>query len=394
MLWFLLYIDKRYDSRKILKLDSIRELFFAGSRTPVLYYEAVLVYNEEPHLLREFSDFEIQVMNYGIKNKMLTRECVEQYTYLAGRMKNYHPVIFKGLTVLYEEYKEDQILSSICSMLIKGLKTSNRYFKWFKLGVEAQLRITGLYEYYIYSIDENTKSPLDEPVLLYFMYNSNINSKKKLLYSNIIRNKETNIDIYRSYLKQMELFAMEQLESHLISRDLAVLYEKFFNHKRLIEDKIAKHLPQVCFTYELVCDNHNMVSVTVYHWERGEEKTTRLKDGRAIITRYNENVEIYFTDTYGYKYTVSVNYRIRPFINIEESIEEVASYNEEPMLLLHLYDRFERNRVLSQKSINIREKILTFEGLEEEYRAECLMSLIDYYLIIMKKIIWIIILKN
>ena len=73
LLWFLLYIDKRYDSRKILKLDSIRELFFAGSRTPVLYYEAVLVYNEEPHLLREFSDFEIQVMNYGIKNKMLTR---------------------------------------------------------------------------------------------------------------------------------------------------------------------------------------------------------------------------------------------------------------------------------------------------------------------------------
>ena len=86
------------------------------------------------------------------------------------------------------------------------------------------------------------------------------------------------------------------------------------------------------------------------------KKTTRLKDGRAIITRYNENVEIYFTDTYGYKYTVSVNYRIRPFINIEESIEEVASYNEEPMLLLHLYDRFERNHVLSQKSINIREK--------------------------------------
>ena len=143
-------------------------------------------------------------------------------------MKNYHPVIFKGLTVLYEEYKEDQILSSICSMLIKGLKTSNSYFKWFKLGVEAQLRITGLYVYYIYSIDENTKSPLDEPVLLYFMYNSNINSKKKaFLYSNIIRNKETNIDIYRSYLKQMELFAMEQLESHLISRDLVVLYEKF-----------------------------------------------------------------------------------------------------------------------------------------------------------------------
>ena len=380
LLWFLLYLDKNYDIKKELKIEHIKEQFERGCTSPVLYHEAVLVYNEEPFLLRDLSEFEIQVMNYGIENKMLTKDSKAQYTYLTARMKNFHPVIFNGLSALYEEYKSEEILSSICSMLIKGLKRSNKYHKWFKLGVEAHLRITGMYEYYIYSIDDNSDHPLDEPVLLYFIYNSNISNRKKaFLYANVIKNKSVNQEIFQSYLKKMELFALKQLEAHEINKDLAILYEEFFCHKEVMTKDIADHLSQVCFTYQLSCDNSNIVSVTVYHGELGEEKTTSLEDGKALITIYSDNAQIFFTDIYGDKHRLYIKYTIHPLFNIKKCVDIIESYSENPMLIIYLYKSYGKNSVLTEESINIRERLASLNNLKDYYRAECLISLIDYY---------------
>ena len=56
-------------------------------RSPILYYEAICVYNEEPYLLRELNEFEIHVMNYGIKTNCLNMDLIMQYTYLVSRLK-------------------------------------------------------------------------------------------------------------------------------------------------------------------------------------------------------------------------------------------------------------------------------------------------------------------
>ncbi len=380
LLWFLLYIDKEYNSKVSLKLEHIRNQFNKGCTSPVIYYEAVSIYNKEPYLLRQLHDFEIQVMNYGIKNNILTKDAVNQYTYLAARMKSFHPLVFRALTILYETYKKEEILSSICSMLIKGLKGANKYFKWFKLGVESQLRITGLYEYYIYSIDENTKEPLDQAVLLYFIYNSNINNRKKeFLYANIIKNKSSHEEIYYSYEKKMKLFALKQLEAHEINKDLAVLYEEFFCHKEVINVDLAGHLSQVCFSYQIICENPNMVSLTVYYSELGEERTTLLEDGKAIMTIYNDKEEVFLTDKYGCKYTASVDYTIVPLFNIKECVKLIWKYSEEPMLMLHLYQHYERQPTITKESISVKKNILSLDKIQDNYRRDCYLTLIDYY---------------
>ena len=102
------------------KLADIKEQFDGGCHSPILYYEAVCVYNEEPYLLRELNEFEIHVMNYGIKNNCLNTDLVLQYTYLAGRLKNYDSIVFRGLARLYRLYEKDEILAAFGSLLIKG----------------------------------------------------------------------------------------------------------------------------------------------------------------------------------------------------------------------------------------------------------------------------------
>jgi hypothetical protein len=100
ILWLLLYTDKSYEKNKGAKLTDIKEQFEAGCHSPILYYEAVCIINEEPYLLRELSSFEIQVMNFGIKHWIVSREAAQQFTYLANKLKNFDPVVFYGLCKL------------------------------------------------------------------------------------------------------------------------------------------------------------------------------------------------------------------------------------------------------------------------------------------------------
>ncbi|MBH1941514.1 hypothetical protein I5677_11475 [Mobilitalea sibirica] len=379
ILWFLLYTDKRYDKNKSLKLADIKEQLVAGCHSPILYFEAVCIYNEEPFQLRGLGYFEIQALNFGIKYKLLSTEVVKQYTYLANKLKNFHPVIFKGLTRLYREYKDTEILSAICCILIKGLKRSSKYFEWYRLGVEEQLRITELYEYYMYSIDDEAEVTLAQPVLLYFIYNSNINEKKlAFLYANIIKNKDNIEAIYRSYYKKMEVFARKQLEAHNISRDLAVLYKEFIDKER-VDAEVANLLPHIMFKHELVCTNPNMVGVTVFHKELDEEDSQPLIHGKAIITLFNKNAEIFFTDAFGNRYTASIDYKMKSFLPPEDYEDCIAPYCNHPMLLLHLFERYHNNRVLTDHAISLRKQVLEIDGLKEAYVIRCLMTLIEYY---------------
>lgn len=379
ILWLLLYTDKRYEKNKSLKLNDIKEQFEAGCHSPILYYEALEVYEEEPFQLRELNDFELQVMNFGIRKGRISKETALQFTYLANRSKNYDPLVFKCLTAMYQKYRANEILSAIVSILIKGLKKSPRYFEWFRLGVEAQLRITELYEYYVYSAEEEMKEPLAEPVLLYFIYNSSLNDRKRaFLYANIIRNKDKISTIYRSYYKRMEVFAQKQLEAHNISPNLATLYREFLEDSS-VRQMMAKHLPHVAFTHEILCDNPNMVSVSVIHRELKEEENVPLVDGRAYIQLYSEETDIFLQDSFGNRYTVSVDYELKPIFRLEEQEYISLEYLGHPMLLLHIFDRYYRNRIMNEQAMNLRKQVLAIQGIREEYVTACLADLIDYY---------------
>lgn len=379
ILWFLLLTDKRYERNRNYKLADIKEQFEAGCRTPILYYEAICVYNEEPYLLRDLNEFEIHVMNYGIKNNCLNTDLVLQYTYLAGRLKNYDSIVFRGLARLYRLYEKDEILSAICSLLIKGFKKDNKYFEWYNYGVKAQLRITELYEYFMYSVDENMMDPLPQPLLLYFIYNSRLNdSKRAYLYANIVTNMRENEQIYHLYYKRIEVFVQAQLEAKKISKNLAILYREFMD-KPGLHGWFAEYLPDVMFTQEIRCDNPNIVSVVVVHKELEEEVTTALNNGRAYIQLYTDNANIFLNDTFGNRYAVSIKYNLTPLLDPEELDVLAMNYESHTMLLLHLFDHFHSNRVINEASISLRKFILNVPGFNEGYYTECLLTLIEYY---------------
>jgi hypothetical protein len=379
ILWFLLYTDKRYEKNRGLKLADIKEQFDMGCRSPILYYEAVSIFNEEPYLLRELSVFEIQAFNFGIRNWIISREAAKQYTYIAAKRKTFDQVIFKGLVKLYDEFDNNEILAAICSMLIKGMKRSKKYYEWYRLGVEAQLRITELYEYYMYSVSDTMQDKLPQSVLMYFMYNSTLNeSRKAFLFAGVVKSKDINGSIYNSYYKKLEIYALKMLEEHSISHDLAVLYREILSEP-VLNTEIYKQLPYVMYKHELICNNPGMVSVTVIHKEMGAEENIPLVDGKAIVDIYTDNSEIFLIDGYGNRYVDPSKYQLTPFMNAEEYESKCMEYSNHPMLLLHSFERIHSYRVLSSSAIELRRRVLQIEGLSEEYSSYCHQTLIEYY---------------
>ncbi len=379
ILWFLLYTDKNFDKNKGTKLEYIKEQYLNGCRSPILYYEGVCIFNEEPYLLRELTEFEIQVLNYGIKNWILSKEAAKQFTYLANKLKQFHPVIFRGLVKLYDEYSGKDILSAICSMLIKGMKRSEKYFEWYRLGVEEQLRITELYEYYMYTINSSGQDSISQQVLLYFIYNNSLSdSKKAFLFAHVVKNKENNEPIYRSYYKKMEIFTLIMLERHMISSDLAILYREFL-HNSEQEDQVWKNLSYVLFRQELECMDSGIVSVIVLQKEIDSVEIIPLVNQKALINKVSENTELIFVDGFGDRYSDTVPYRLTPMLDSSEFVNTCFSHSDHSLLLLHMFDRYQKNRVLSPESRELMEKVLLLEGLQKEYEAICYQMLVEYY---------------
>ena len=87
---------------------------------------------------------------------MVKVELAKQAADLMNSERSFKPLYIDILSRIYKETKDNEVLTSICSEIINSGKINNEYFKWLREGVRKELKITNLYEYYIYSIDINS----------------------------------------------------------------------------------------------------------------------------------------------------------------------------------------------------------------------------------------------
>lgn len=379
-LWFLLYLDEKYEKNIQLKFKHIQEQFKLGCTSPIMYFEACMLINQDASLLIELGKFELQFISFGIKNNYIQKEAREQITYLVSRMKYFNHLVYRILEKMYEQNQTKDILSAICSLLIKGNQVNKKYFKWFRLGVLEQLRITELYEYYMYTFNDEDEKEIDPNVLLYFIYNSNLNDKKKaILYANIIKNKEKNQTIYYSYSKQMEIFVLKQIELKNISNNLSVIYKEILT-KDMINLSTAKALPSIAFKHQIVCNNPNIVGVLVTHDELMEEVYVPLVDKIADIDVFTDNMNIFLVDNYENRYATTIEYTIHKLMNSEEFLPKCFDLNlSSKLLLLNLGEKAQRNQRYDEKSLEIRRQIIKLEGITGNYLRDYTKDLITYY---------------
>lgn len=378
-LWYLLYLDDTFDKRKERE-KVLLEQVEQGLTSPILYYEIITYYNKYPSSLNELTPALIRVFHWGIKINYIQYDLMLQYVLLVRKINGYSLIIYKDLIHLYEKYKTDEILHSICSMLIRSEKVSIEYFNWYRLGVERQLRITNLYEYYLYSCDEEEIKELPVSLLLYFNYDSNLTYRKRaFLYRYLIQNKLKHKAIFEQYERRILHFTKSQIEKKNQDKNLYILYEDFLESNGLQEGLTSK-VPELMFQYEIVCENKKMHGVIVTHKEIEKEVYTPLVDGKGIITIYTEQPSIIFVDENGGRYANTISYKTYKCSNLDKYDKECYQGGcRNPMLLLHLYEKIEQYQREEEASEQICKEVLAISSLNKFYRKNVLMGLMQEY---------------
>lgn len=306
--WLLLYLSEEYHKSLTGKWVLLERQFTAGCSSPVLYIEAFSLMNSNPALLRKLGRFEQQVLYYGAKQDIFKQELVEQLLYLTGKVKEYSPVLFRLLEKLYRKKNDVRLLQEICTLLIKGGKAGEEYFEWYQAGVNAQLRITNLYEYYMTSLDLEQPVELPKVVLMYFSYQNNLDFEHSAyLYDYVLKQKDRQGDVYESYRLRIERFVAEQIQKGRINRYLADLYNRLLQPE-MVNEQTGEQLASLLFAHLLRVEDDRIRKVYVYQPGNLKPAEYVLSGGCAWVSLYGSSYTLCFEDAWNNRFIKNVEY--------------------------------------------------------------------------------------
>lgn len=379
LFWLRLHVDERYRSLR-LKEEDIREQLEQGWNSPLLYSEMMKCFQKDPSLITTLSRVTLSTVSYGLKVGMITEEIAVAISFLAERVPKFEPVVFDILEKLYLRFHMVDTLRSICSLLIRNEMRDRKYFPWFAKGVEEHLRLTDLYEYFMYTMDYSTTFTLPDSVISYFQYENHLNSHcKAFLYAYIVKKKKEQPENFRLYGTPIREFALQQLGRHRISEDIGVIYEGLFKEGN-IRDSVAKNLPYVMFTELLTCYDDQMESVVVVHTEMKEEVTYQLDGGQALIQIYTPNVQLFFVDRNGYYYSGTIDYSRQKLLHLDKFARACYENGSDHIgLLAHLAVKAMRGARLEAGQAAILHKAANVGCFRDYTNGKLLLRLYDYY---------------
>lgn len=314
-LWMLIYLDREYVYNKPLQYDTIKELFAGGCASSLLCFEACEILNENPSYMEELGSFEIRLLRWGLRHGDLSLTLAYRFARLALKLKYYNRAVYAIAEQLYEAEPDARFLQVICALLIKGNRTGKEYHGYFRLAVEANVKLIGLNEFFIRSMDFSTYEEIPGRVLIYFTYSNSLDYlEKAYLYCNVLENREAYEEVYGAYYAKMLPFVEEQLLKGRINEHLAYLYTHF--QKEVLEK--PDHWKAVCdvlYYKKLRCDNPHMIGVYALNPETGEEKYYPFVGGESCVEIYNAHTVLCFVDSDEQRYVTGISCEIQEFLS-------------------------------------------------------------------------------
>lgn len=134
ILCMLVEVDSEYKiySERLRALE--KQFYDEKSHSVWFYLQAFKCYREKSSSLKKLGMFEVRVLLFAVKHKLMTRELALYTANLASQMKVFDKQLYAVLVGSYKMYKESMILTAICTLLIKGNCVESCYFQWYESG--------------------------------------------------------------------------------------------------------------------------------------------------------------------------------------------------------------------------------------------------------------------
>ena len=327
--WLMLFLSPGLRRSASRKWQFLADQAAHGAVSPVLYLEALQLLNFSPTLIMKLGPFERQVLHYGARQGAVSEDLAGHLAYLAEKEKYYSPALFETLRLVYEKTPSAALLQAVCALLIKGNRTGRAYVQWYRAGVEQDLRVTRLYEYFMNSLDPEEETEIPRSALIYFAYQSNLDQERlAFLYAYVQKHRAEFPELYQTYRGQMERFLLQQLYRGRISRNLAYLYENMPDEKLLTKDN-CRALGQVLFLQQLDCLGEDIRQAAVIHDRLRGEQVYPVENGRAYVEIYDRDCEILLEDEQHNRYSAGRAHQLTRLMNPQLQLKRLAPFTQD-----------------------------------------------------------------
>lgn len=300
--WLLLYLAPEYNISYAKKWMFIKEQFERGCNSPVFYIEALLLIRAEPSLFMELGGFEMQMLRYAAKHDLMTDEIIMQLHYLVPRKREQAEGILEILKKSYEKRQDSETLQNICTLLIRGNRRGPEDFRFYAAGVEENLRITKLYEYYMYSLDMEELIRLPKVVYMYFAYHNNLDwERSAYLYASLLKFRSDLPDLYEKERFHIQEFVIRMIKQGCINRHLAFLYKKVVSGEVMLEEA-GEGMASLLFSVAVKTTDRRMRKLILLYTKEVAERAVALVEGQAVIPVYGEEYTLLLEDAAGNRY--------------------------------------------------------------------------------------------
>lgn len=377
--WMMLYLQEDLYYKPEKKWNFLEEQYKFDGTGPVLYTEAIGLLNENPALMEKLTEYEITLLNFALKEDVITATIAERVGFLASRCKEYNEIVYRVLKTAYDKSPSVELLTSIINYIMKGKCSGPEYFRWYEKGVLAEIRITGLYECYMNSLDLKKKTELPKMILMYFAYQNSLDYERRAyLYANVYEYRAKYPEIAASYRESLDDFIKEQIMEENINPNLIALYQKYLISD-LIDEELAPHLCNILFTYEVKAPSEKYTQAVLFQDMISYSKAYPVKDGVAYMPIYSGTYNIYWEDGEGNRYVADTFSSPNKIINAPSLLDKVIKLDDEKYGLI-FYKCFKNGReiiVNEDNYINFK-RLYDSTVLDENTRKNILVNLMRY----------------
>ncbi|MBP3422006.1 MAG: hypothetical protein J6K37_07035 [Lachnospiraceae bacterium] len=291
----------------------LKEFWENGCNNPVLYMEAAMLVLKNPTVYTVMDGFEVQLLLFMERYDLLADRICEQIYHAATGVKGYQPILIKVLSKHPIKDKK-KMLQILCMQYMRGTCVGREAAEVLRAGIEAECRITGIYEAYIRALNDNLGEVLPPSVVRYFAYDSSLNDAHlAYVYAKIIRQQE---DISEEYDKKIHDFTMRQLRAGRIDTNLAYLYRNILVPEDM-DELMQRNLQELCFVHVLTIGDAAWQNCIIRHEGMKGQSKYAIKNGKAMIRIYSDRYTVLFEDEKGNCRCAEQGYEVSPLLGYE-----------------------------------------------------------------------------
>ena len=378
--WLLLYllgdINKNAGSKWNFALRQIE----MGCYSPVFYLEALTILNSEPSLLLHLEEPQMRLLQFGAKMQYLSMELMQQILSIAARTKHYDVRLLRILLMIYERKPQQEALHVICTLLMKGERLDKESHVWYEKGVEENLPIIKLYEFYMMSMDISREHDIQKKALMYFSYQCALSVEHTAyIYRYVVKNRDKLGELYDAYQPQIARFLVKQLYAGKINSNLAYLYQEIVMKEMTTPDNMQQ-FATLLFVNRITVNNPEIVKVVVLDDRLQEEMVYPVVGKSAYIKIFSNDHTILLEDAKGSRYYGTEDYQIECYFLPRKYTALLGDFAKDSIEYnLYVCGDNRDSFTVTPKNVDRCRYLIRAGELDAEFRKMLYMSLLNYY---------------